>query len=393
MARSSGIVEPDRESPGRVGEAYRITPGLTLEWKGGRADLAFFIGSRRMGRSYAYWRDGFLFQAPVGYYANRGAWDMAPGYEHDTAPDLNRPITKDCLYCHATGALPVDGTLNRYKAIGHGVQCARCHGDPENHDAIVNPAKLPSRLRDSVCEQCHLSGAVRVEKAGKRIEDFRPGQDLADYLQVFTAPPEKPGLLVNSHAEAIAGSRCKQESGTLWCGSCHNPHRERTDYNAVCLDCHKTPHDRGDCIRCHMAKAKARDGGHTVFTNQSLATQPRQPKFVSYFAGEPAPRDLGLALFRLGAERRDAAYLEKAWEFLRPEAAKWPDDPALCLAVAKLLEAAGKREQAIAYYRLSLSRDGNNPETLGNLARMLGNTPEARRLRERALKILPRPFP
>ena len=92
MANTSGIVRPAGESPGRVG-AYTITPELSLVWPGGKLDLTFFIGSRRMGRSYAFEYRQHLYQAPVGYYANRKAWDLAPGYERDPAPDLSRPIT------------------------------------------------------------------------------------------------------------------------------------------------------------------------------------------------------------------------------------------------------------------------------------------------------------
>ena len=89
-------------------------------WPGGKVDLTFFIGSRRMGRSFAFEYKQHLYQAPVGYYANRHAWDLAPGYERDSAPDLTRPITPDCLYCHATRATLESGTLNRYREIVHG---------------------------------------------------------------------------------------------------------------------------------------------------------------------------------------------------------------------------------------------------------------------------------
>src|SRR5262245_53972884 len=117
MANSSGTVHAAAEYPGKVDTRFTITPQLRLIWRGGHVDLTFFIGSRRMGRSYAYEHDGYLFQAPVGYYGNRTAWDLAPGYEHDAAPDLNRPITSECLSCHATRTSLVQGTINRYSQI------------------------------------------------------------------------------------------------------------------------------------------------------------------------------------------------------------------------------------------------------------------------------------
>ena len=132
-----------------------------------------------MGRSYAYSENGYLYQAPVGYYSNRRAWDMAPGYESDLHPDLDRPITPDCLFCHTSGARADPGTLNRISGWAdlRGIACERCHGDGTRHAAgpkpgnIVNPAKLEWTARNAVCEQCHLSGAARIVLPGNRLPD------------------------------------------------------------------------------------------------------------------------------------------------------------------------------------------------------------------------------
>jgi hypothetical protein len=80
MANTSGRVRAADESPGKIGRQFTITPALQLVWPGGRVDLIFYIGSRRMGRSFAFEYERHLYQAPVGYYANRQAWDLAPGY-------------------------------------------------------------------------------------------------------------------------------------------------------------------------------------------------------------------------------------------------------------------------------------------------------------------------
>ena len=392
MASTSGLVVAASERPGKVGGRYRVTPGMKLLWPGGDVDLTFFIGSRRMGRSYAYSRDGYLFQAPVGYYANREAWDMAPGYEHDSKPDLNRPITADCLFCHATGAAAAGGSLNRYVEVGHGIQCSRCHGAAGGHEALVNPSKLAARARDSVCDQCHLSGAVRLTQPGKRVEDFRPGEDLSSYIEVMVAASSK-GIKVNGHSDALAGSRCKQEpGGKLWCGTCHNPHRPTASYAAICRSCHEKPHNTGDCIGCHMPKGKAYDGGHTVFTDHSLSVRPRTVALASYYGREPSPRNLGLAYVQLGRDQRDTSYFEKAWPLLREAASHGPGDAQLHASIGRLLEADGRRPQAIAYYRLSLDQDPVQPDILNRLAGLLGNTAEANKLRERSAAVLPQPF-
>ena len=392
MANTSGPVAAAEEEAGRVGNLYRITPQMTLQWFGGQVDLTFFVGSRRMGRSYVYARDGYLFQAPVGYYANRKKWDLAPGYEHDRNPDLNRPITADCLACHATGAILAAGSINRYQSIGHGIQCARCHGGASVHEALVNPRKLSARARDSICDQCHLSGVVRLTQPSKRLEDFRPGEDLADYVEVFTGGPNK-GIRVNGHSEALAASRCKRESGgKLWCGTCHSPHQRTASYASVCRSCHQKPHNNADCIECHMPKGKAYDGGHTVFTDHGLSLKPRQQAFASYFGRQPSPRNLGLAYVQIGRDRHDTHYFEQAWPLLRQAAAAHPRDPQLYSTIGALLEADGRKEQAEASYRLSLQHDPAQPEVLDRLAALLGSTGEGRKLREKSAAILPRPF-
>ncbi len=50
---------------------------------------------------------------------------------------------------------------------------------------IVNPAKLPKRARDSVCEQCHLEGEVRILNPGRSWRDFQPGNNLEQTAAVY----------------------------------------------------------------------------------------------------------------------------------------------------------------------------------------------------------------
>jgi len=389
MANTSGQVRPAEEAPGKVGRQFTITPRLELLWPGGRADLTFFIGSRRMGRSFAFTYQKHLYQAPVGYYSNRHSWDLAPGYEHDSKPDLTRPITPDCLFCHATSATLEAGTLNRYREIVAGVQCARCHGDSADHAKLVNPAKLPAKRRDSVCEQCHLSGEPRLVQAGKKLQDFRAGEDLSDVIEAFNGAAK--GVSVNGHAGALADSRCKQTSADkLWCGTCHNPHQPTASYAAVCKTCHTQPHDANDCVPCHMPKSRAYDGGHTVFTDHSISTKAPRP-FTSYFGRQPSPRNLGLAYVEMATKQRDPALLDEAWPLLREAAKEEPQDPALYYTIANLLSAAGRKQQAIEYYRRSLHQDPLQPDALLKLAALLASSPEARELQEKARRIVPRP--
>ena len=87
---------------------------------------------------------------------------------------------------------------------------------------------------------------------------------------------------------------------------------------------------------------------------------------------------------------RNPALLEKAWPLLRIASASRPHDPLLYSTIAALLIADGRREQAIAYYRLSLQQDPLQPDVLKKLAAIVGKE-EAAQLRKRADTLLPAP--
>jgi hypothetical protein len=112
---------------------------------------------------------------------------------------------------------------------------------------IVNPVKLDAARRDSVCAQCHLTGAARIPRAQAKDETYRPGALLSDYFAYFVWIGGGSSIKgANSHFENLQQSSCKRESGErLWCGSCHDPHGEpeplkRIDfYRSRCQKCHE----------------------------------------------------------------------------------------------------------------------------------------------------------
>ncbi len=432
MARTSGLVDAAGEPAGEFFHPasetrFKIVKSgnrLELDWKDHRQSLDFFIGSRRMGRSYGFIENGYFYQAPAGYYANRHLWDMAPGYENDRKPDFSRPITSDCLFCHGSGAIPVSGTINRYADVSclRGVACERCHGDTSAHLAhpqsgnIINPKKLPAAERDSICEQCHLAGEARFPQPGRRLVDFRPGQRLATYVAVFVAGGDRRGIRVNSHAEALSRSRCRQESGQkLWCGTCHDPHGQRIDYREKCLGCHapaacpivrnQSQGTETDCIGCHMPKARAYDGGHTVFTDHSIprrvpkySTARKAPESLqSYYPVDAASpsgmRDWGIAWAQVAEDYASPEALQKAWPLLRAAAGAQPRDPLLYSKIAEALESAQKTQEAKKIYELALEQDPEQVDVLVRLAALLdrsGDRRQAAVFRKRAAVILPR---
>jgi tetratricopeptide (TPR) repeat protein len=146
-----------------------------------------------------------------------------------------------------------------------------------------------------------------------------------------------------------------------------------------------------------MPKARAHDGGHTVFTDHSIprksvtASHRAEPSELVAFYGRSlstaiASRNLGLAYASIGA-------LEKAWPLLRAAAQSKPPDAALYAQIGMLLEADGRLEQAAEFYRLSLDLDRSHPTALPRLGVLLarrGAAEEARRMLEAALRVNPR---
>jgi hypothetical protein len=422
MANSSGPVVASSEASGAFFHAPSATTyqvrkegdRLDLSWPGGKVALDLYIGSRRMGRSYAWQENGFFYEAPAGYYATRRAWDVAPGYESDPQPDLARPLTADCLFCHAGGARIARGTASRIENWRelHGVTCERCHGDGEAHAAhptranIVNPARLETGRRDAVCEQCHLAGEARVRRAGRELERFQPGESLSDYLAVYLASADSRGVSVNGHAEGLARSRCRQSNSRLWCGTCHDPHGAPvSSFREKCLTCHQAAdcpspdRDRSDCVACHMPKSRAYDGGHTTFTDHSIPRRPsgrnqrpQAPDDLAAYYGGTNPRNLGLAWFQAAEKHRDERLYSRAWPLLREAALNGPADPVLDTHLAYLLDRNGRSEQAEHFYRRALEKDPANATALANLGDLLfrrGLKNEAAALWKKALDVNP----
>jgi len=78
---------------------------------------------------------------------------------------------------------------------------------------MVNPAKLPPARRDSVCLQCHLTGAGRVAQPGRGPATFRAGDLLSDHVMVFVWSRAGTERAATDHAEQLARSKCQQGAG------------------------------------------------------------------------------------------------------------------------------------------------------------------------------------
>jgi hypothetical protein len=305
-------------------------PGFTFD-----SEAKYAVGYGSRGRSYLTDRGGYLFQTPVSWFGQKQRWDGSPGFS--AALLSGRPVNGECLYCHANHARFREGSLNHFDEPvfqGHAIGCERCHGPGELHVRtsdpldVVNPAKLAPSLRESVCEQCHLEGAVRVRRRGRGLDDFRPGLPLEDFWAVFVYEAEsgKDRHAVR-HVEQMHQSRCFQGSqkgsSPLGCISCHDPHvkvgpaQQVAWYQKRCLNCHeehpcslskaarlrRQPDD--SCIACHMPRYGSADITHVASTDHRVVRRPSPPE------GHAGSRDPGPLVFfhpgRLDGDEQERA--------------------------------------------------------------------------------------
>jgi predicted CXXCH cytochrome family protein len=307
-----------------------------------------------VGHSYFVRIGDYLFQSPVSYYSHTNAWDVTPGYEGKKRLDFTRQITSACLFCHTGAVALFAGTTNRFKNPPFtAISCERCHGDVRPHllepvpGSIINPAKLSGAERDSVCEQCHLEGVARILNPGRDWWDYRPGGLLEKTFVIYLENTSGAGLRAVSHSEQLALSRCARESGgRMWCGTCHNPHADKTDRAAqvrkICLSCHApvfaaSKHAPADeCVTCHMPRLRPTDVAHSAITDHRIVRKPmpddapnRAPAELRAWRQPDttiAARDLGMAYYALAADQPDPEKLKRAYELLSglPPAARDP---------------------------------------------------------------------
>ena len=339
----------------------------------GQRELLYFIGSGKKGRTYLFSDQGFLFEAPINWYSQEKRWNMTPAYTEASEMPLNLPAYVDCLNCHTSGMRPpVPGTDSKFsgKPFSHGgITCQRCHGADTNHadgkGAIVNPAKLSPDRRDAVCMECHFEGTVAVEQPAKHLYQFQPGERLSNYIHYFvlTGTREQAPRAISQY-EALSQSTCKRQSGDkMWCGSCHDAHRDPapeekvTFYRAKCLACHgeafaaKHHADKPDCTHCHMPALPSKDVAHTQTTDHRIQRYPNEaPLPQLQLRGKPltsfpatdeslaTTRDFALAWETL-AQRGTEGAPQAAEDYLSKAVKERPED-------AVLLAAEGFVEQA-----------------------------------------------
>jgi tetratricopeptide (TPR) repeat protein len=370
---------------------------------------------------------------PAGERARgEGVWDISPGFSEE---QLIRPMTPFCFFCHSNHALPWQGTRNRYREPifqGHGIGCERCHGPGEQHVldpglrtvasetasflqgavrqvdyTIVNPGKLKWKLREAVCQQCHLEGEVSVLPRGRDLFDFRPGLPLESCWSVFVPvrPAGSERKAVN-HVEQMYLSRCfvqSSDDNKLGCISCHDPHKQlavpqrAAFYRGRCLKCHGDsagqvgtqsactlpPHERrlknkeDSCVACHMPRYQTSDIAHAASTDHRI------PRVAGASLPEAAPgiaQGMSLVHFQRGADTQDPQLARDLGVALADLVMKGKGGPRDSEAALKLLDKAltddpndwdaWERKGSMLYRRGRLSK------ALAAAEHILANTPE-----------------
>lgn len=279
-----------------------------------------------------------------------------------------------------------------------------------NGGAIINPAKLTPARRDEICMQCHLEGKVAIERPGRHVYDFRPGDSLADFIRYFVlVGTNGAGLGAVSQVEALAQSECKKKSGDMMsCTSCHDPHRspsseERVSYyRAKCLACHGVPFavkhhaDKPDCASCHMPASLSADVAHTEVTDHRIAARPQisarlledsqdrsLPRLAPFPPSQSADsRDLALAWQSLVESGMTVAD-HRAQESLAAAIKQSPEDPSLLSALAYDAQKRKATAEARQLYEKALKIDPTLIDAdvnLGVIEAQQGHMPDAMRL-------------
>jgi tetratricopeptide (TPR) repeat protein len=288
--------------------------------------INYIVGSGQHTNSHLFTLGGYIYQAPLTYYTQKGKWDLPPGFENGFNSRFNRIIGLECMSCHNGFPNFVKGSENKYISIPNGIDCERCHGPGEIHVAekqkgvfvdtskyidysIVNPGKLSVDLQFDLCQRCHLQGNA-VLKEGKSFYDFKPGMHLKDVLSVFI-PRYKNGensFIMASHADRLKQSKCFIEmakkkadvqalrpyKSALTCVTCHNPHVSVRATNPdvfvnTCKSCHTgNSHlictekvairdlEKDNCIICHMPKSGSEDIPHVSIHDHNIRKKPNR---------------------------------------------------------------------------------------------------------------------
>jgi predicted CXXCH cytochrome family protein len=238
-----------------------------------------------------------------------------------------------------------------------------------------------------------------VQRAGRSLEKFVPGQDLFETAVYFVnASSAKSSLRATSQYEALLRSACRRSVGArMTCTTCHDPHSspspgDRVSYfRARCLQCHDASgfnaavhhREQDDCAGCHMPRRATSDISHEQVTDHDIEARPsakgRTVKggtsdevvsavdLVPVDGRDVGDRERGLAYAQFAARgdrmssMRAESLLEKV-KFFRQA------DALVHVNLGLLAQIRGDRTKAQKEYEEALAMDPENAVVSANLA-------------------------
>jgi predicted CXXCH cytochrome family protein len=308
------ITSVTNKSPERAGEEvvtrmikkdgkYYINT-IGPDWEFHDYEIAYVIGIGRRQNYLTKFPNGELHILPVEWDIRTESWVDVNGLERshpgnaDYWSSTERIWQFKCGGCHVTGIeINYDKTSDSFDTtwVDLGIGCEACHGPGSNHvkaaseyfsyekENIINPAKLPWRLRAMVCGQCHNFGASTADVAEHKqgfpkkysyAFDFRPGKAL--YLSYEEELDENK----KHHQQYNEWNSSEHSKAGIMCTTCHNVHQKEDEVKTsmtkltsdkLCMNCHITLqrraahriHTFGSCVACHMPKTAGHEHSHT----------------------------------------------------------------------------------------------------------------------------------
>ncbi len=301
LSRDNDLIARMSRKDGRF---YVNTAGPDSRLHDYEVDYVIGIGKRQ--NYITTFPDGGMHVLPVEWDVNKGEWvelnkrkNHYPGDEKNWS-DAGNVWQIKCGGCHVTGIkINYDKAKDSFQStwVELGIGCEACHGAGSNHvkaasvyfdhekEPIVNPAKLPWRLRAMVCGQCHNWGestaAVPPNKKGFPEKygypyGYQPGKSLNHSYDEASGEQKKHHQQYNEWKES------QHAKAGIMCTSCHSVHdikkegtinvsQTKQTADNLCLGCHTTLqrrsahriHTFGSCSSCHMPQTVGHEHSHT----------------------------------------------------------------------------------------------------------------------------------
>ncbi len=276
------------------------------DWELHDYEISHVIGLGERQNYITKFPNGEIHVLPVEWNASSGKWvdnfglKMHYPGEGNYWSDPGRIWQYKCGSCHVTGMeIKYNADRDSFNStwLDIGIGCEACHGPGSNHvkaasvyfegekETIINPAKLPWRLRAMICGQCHNWGESTIDvslyKDGFPTKYSYPfGYKVGKWLPTYFV--EAKDEEKKHHQQYNEWKKSAHANAGVICTACHGVHQEgghRTQFKSqtkspadtLCTGCHKATerkaahriHTFGSCIACHMPQTTGHEHSHT----------------------------------------------------------------------------------------------------------------------------------